>query len=93
MAAIPWQEFTKDELVVLLREFEQCHAGFEQLWSECDVYYEKNCDCSPDELKLPERVLEIKRRVAERIAARANHRPASPLRRLLQRPFRRYKAG
>ena len=91
MAAIPWNEFSKEELVEILNELAPCRYTVEELWSESDVHYVKECGCAPSEHKLPPRVLVLRDRVAQRIATRGTRR-ASPLKRLLQSPFKRHRA-
>lgn len=90
MAAIPWREFTKEELVEILSELGQA-GGYEvePLWSESNVYYRTDCTCSPNEVALPARVIELRDRAVRRM--QAPPKPSfQPLRNLLRRPFRRH---
>ena len=88
MAAIPWSEFSKEELVEILNELGRCNCTVEELWSECNVYYATDCRCPPHEHSLPSRVLEIRDRVVRR--TRSPRIPIySPLRKLLRSPFHR----
>ena len=88
MPAIPWNEFSKEELVELLHELEQCQYVVQPLWSESDVHLISDCSCAPTEELLPPRVLELRDRAFERLERRQRKRE-SPLRRWLELPFRR----
>ena len=92
MPAIPWNEFSKEELVELLHELEQCQYVVQPLWSESDVHLVSDCSCAPTEEVLPRRVLELRDLAVER-SARRQRRRESPLRRLLEIPFRRQHAS
>lgn len=92
MPAIPWSEFSRDELIELMHELEQCQCQLQPLWSESDIYLVSDCDCAPREALLPPRVLELRDRAIERMRKRQQWRE-SPLRRLLGSPFRRQQAN
>ena len=63
---IAWEEFSKAELVELLREFERCGFTVGELWSNCDIHTVSDCSCAPIEESLPERVIEIRDRASQR---------------------------
>ncbi|MEZ6133871.1 MAG: hypothetical protein R3C53_03065 [Pirellulaceae bacterium] len=88
MTAIPWNEFSKEELVEILVELEKCSYILQELWLEDDVHYVNDCLCEPSERVLPARVIELRDRAAMRIEKRGR-RQSSPLRRLLRSPFSR----
>lgn len=63
---IAWEEFTKAELVELLREFEQSGFTVEELWTNCNVHSVADCTCAPIERDLPPRVIAVRDRAMQR---------------------------
>lgn len=76
---IAWEEFSKAELVELLREFEQCGFTVGELWSNCDIHTVSDCSCAPIEEALPRRVIEIRNRAAGRKRRSKNKTPLSQI--------------
>ena len=83
MKLVEWDEFTKDELVEILKQLEQHALPVERFMVGDDVVYPKRCECMAEEERLPEQLWQLRESALER-KARQQH--TSVFGKLLRRP-------